>query len=255
MFIRGSRAVRAAEDGGAGGGGPDVAALQQELAALKAQNGELKGKVDEFRTNNIDMKKRIDALGDLTADDVTQLKELQKLAGNSEKLKLLKDGKLEEYDRKILEPVQKKYERDIEALTGQVKSLTEATDKWRGRWQGDRLDSLVKTAASAAGVRGEAIEDVTLYARQAFKVDEDGNLISAADERNAQGKPLTVDDWLGGMKEKKAYWFPGKGGGDGTGGAGGGNTTKAVKDMSEKEKSDFVAKHGIAEWRKKVAGG
>lgn len=163
--------------------------LNVEDAVSKEEFDSTKTKLDEFRTNNktlFDENKKFKNLasiiGSENLDPDTLQKKIDSLADekaaamktafDTEKTDL--SGKLTKYSTKVVE-------------------LT--------------LGSEITKAATAHGVVSSALEDVHLRAKNAFEVDEDGNVKIKNGLKDSKGKEYTVDSWMQEMKSKASHWF------------------------------------------------
>ncbi len=94
------------------------------------------------------------------------------------------------------------------------------------------IDNVVKTSAIKLGVIAEAVDDVVLRAKTMFRIENGQPVPKDADGKVIYGKdgssPMSVDEWLTGLKTSARHLFLGSAGS----GAGGGNRAGAP-DMSK----------------------
>jgi hypothetical protein len=168
-------------------------------------------KLAEFRDNNISLSKKLEEYDGV---DPKKYRDLVKMEA---------DGKFngktnEEIDQIIAERVgtmRTEYETTIDKLNKAVGV------------QGDQLslllvDNVVRDAANKNGVTGPAVDDILLRAKSVFKLvdgkpiphDDRGNVIYGTDGTN----PLSVVNWVGGLKKTASHLFPQS---QGSGAAGG----------------------------------
>lgn len=180
-----------------------------------------KQKVDEFRNNNIDLKKQVEEyeskFKDIDPAKYSEmLAEIERLSNDDNKNK--NQGPSKEEIENIVAERTKAMKQDYE---NQVQALKNANETQAGQLNGLLIDSAVRSAATEAGVRKGALSDVVLRAQQSFKV-VDGNAV-AHDENGGiiYGKngtdPLSVHEWVSGLKTSAEHLFEANSGG----GAGG----------------------------------
>ena len=106
--------------------------------------------------------------------------------------------------------------------TNQIDALQKANNGLTGQLNGLLIDGAVRNSAVEAKVKGAALEDVVLRAKQTFKVvdgkavahDGEGAIIYGKDGSN----PLSTVEWIGGLKTSAPHLFEtSKGGGAGAG--------------------------------------
>ena len=180
-----------------------------------------KSKVDEFRDNNISLKKQVEELTDKYGNiDLEKYQELMDKAA-------LDDGKKRITMDKVDEIVAERTQKMKEEHANQVTALTGSRDELSKQLDNLLIDGAIRDAAVAAKVRAGAVEDVVLRGKQTFKV-VDGKAVAHDDKGNVQyGKdgtnPLGPVEWVGGLKASAEHLFEqskggGAGGGDNRGG-------------------------------------
>lgn len=197
-----------------------------------------KSKVDEFRDNNIGLKKDLEELN--KKFEGVNLEEYESLRDKA----ALDDGKkrisMEKVDEIVAERTGAMKTAHSEELTGLNTQITTQGSQLNGLL----IDSAVRDAAIAAGVKKGAISDVVLRAQSTFKVVEGKALAHDSDGKVIYGKngtdPLTAGEWIGGLRTSADHLFEpnkggGAGGGDNSGGGGGGNQ-QSREDMSPLQK-------------------
>lgn len=180
-------------------------------------------RLDEFRNNNITLKK-----------------ELEKFEG----IDPLKYREMSEKEKKILEKklieageVDKVIEQRIAAMRedhdNKLKTVSSERDILQTRLSSVLIDSHVKSAAIALGALPTAVDDVVLRAKATFQV-KDGNVVAL----NSKGEviygkdgttPLGVDDWVKALKTSAPHLFEGMKGA----GASGGGRGQSGQDLSK----------------------
>lgn len=170
-----------------------------------------KEKLEEFRNNNIELSKKLDAYKDV---DPAKYKDLVKMEA---------DGKFsgktnEEIDRIIGERVgtmKTEYEKSIEELNKTVGTQAAQLNLLL-------VDNVVRDAANKGGVTGAAVDDILLRAKSIFKLvegkpiphDDRGNVVYGNDGTT----PLSVNGWVLGLKKTAPHLFPTSQGGGAPGG-------------------------------------
>lgn len=189
--------------------------LDIEGAVPKAQH-------DQFRDANVELKKKLEAFGDVTPERVQELisKENDFKAGNA----------------KTAEQINAEVERRTAELRttheAEMKKHTERISKLEGDLSTQVIDRALIDAGTELGLRGSAHEDLTYRGRQQFKLDEHGKPVAIDADGNVKygptGEPLTPKDFVQGLTKTASHLFdPSQGsgaGGSGSGGGGGGHT-------------------------------
>lgn len=172
-------------------------------------------RLNEFRSNNIQLKKALEAFEGV---DVDQYRKLVDQENKRKERKLIDAGDVDkvveqrvaamrtEYDGKLTEST-----KTIEALNGKLSSVL--------------IDSAVKSASVATGVVPTAVDDVVLRAKATFQVkgadvvavDAKGNVIYGKDGTT----PLSIDEWVKDLKKSAPHLFEGMRGSGANGNRGG----------------------------------
>ncbi len=216
-------------DGDPDGGGGGDAALQAKIdaavaaatAGLKKTNADLK----EEKRLLAEKAKAFDGL------DLEEMKTVHTLFKDSEDLKLIKEGKIDEVLARRNEKFLVENEKKVKAANDAVIAAEARLNKYSQRV----LDDSIRAAATKAGVHNlpGVIEDVILNARMDFTLNDEGNPVQMKEGAVVMGKdgktPFSPDEWFSQKAESKPHWFPtGSSGADqgGTGGSAGGKTIK-----------------------------
>lgn len=194
-------------------GAKSQADIDKQLSANQAERtAHTKTKQDLASANE-----KLKVWGDLEPDTVLgQLTELEtlKAAGPNAKADDI-NKKAEEIAATKFGQEKQKLQRDLVKVTGERDALLKETGDLKTSISTRSVDDAVREAATALKVLPEAVGDLTLLARSAFKITD--------------GKVLTEDgrdpnQWLEDRKKTSPYlWAPAKGAG--AGGQGGGDTT------------------------------
>lgn len=183
---------------------------------LDVEGAVSKSKVDEFRDNNVSLKQQIEELTDKFGNvDIDKYNELMEKAATD-------DGKKRITMEKVDEIVTERTKAMKAEHTNQIDALQKANNGLTGQLNGLLIDGAVRNSAVEAKVKGAALEDVVLRAKQTFKVvdgkavahDGEGAIIYGKDGSN----PLSTVEWIGGLKTSAPHLFEtSKGGGAGAG--------------------------------------
>jgi hypothetical protein len=206
---------------------------RQEGAAfvLDAEDVVPKTRLDEFRTNNIQLQQQLDKLKDV---DPVKYAELIKLQQDVEEGRLIKEGKLEE----VVNLRVTNMKRDLE---GQLATSNSALSQANARLAVLMIDDAVRQAAVKIGALPTALDDVVLRARTVYSMDK-GQPIPKDDKGQViYGKdgstPMAIEDWLVGLKKTAQHLFAGSQGS----GAGGGRSASTGVDMSKLSPAQKIA--------------
>lgn len=206
---------------------------------LDVEGAVSKSKVDEFRDNNIELKKQIEEMTDKYGNiDIDKYNELMKKAADDDGKKRITMDRVDEIVAERTQKMREEHQNQVEALTGNNNTLKSQLD-------GLLIDGAIRNAAVEAKVRPGALEDVVLRANRTFKVvdgkavahDEKGNVVYGKDGSN----PLSPSEWLNGLKKSADHLFEtssggGAGGGDNRGSGGAGGPGKDTSNMSSLQK-------------------
>lgn len=207
-----------------------------------------KDKLDEFRDNNDDLKKKnaglettVAAFASLGLSDPEKAKsELTDLRAIAQKVK---DGELkapdsieQEIARRVTE-VKSGFDNQIKALEAKNAELATDRNGWRTKFDRSVIDQHITNAVLAedSGVNPAALPDVLTRAHQVYKVNKEGKLVAMNGEAVVYGSdgvtPLPPKEWLGKVLAEAPYLSK-----DNTGsGATGGLTQQTGKAFESKE--------------------
>lgn len=198
---------------------------------LDAEDVVPKTRLDEFRTNNIQLQQQLDKLKDV---DPVKYAELIKVQQQVEEGKLIQAGKLEEVVTLRVTNMKKDLETQ---LNGTKTELSQANAQLALLM----IDNAVRQVAVQNGALPTALDDVVLRARtvysmekgQAVPKDDKGQVIYGKDGQT----PMTINDWLVNLKKSAPHLFAGSQGG----GAGGGRNGAGPADMSKLTPSQKIS--------------
>ena len=222
--------------------------MSEEITYTVEQYEEIKGKLDEFRGNNVKLMKDMDALQSKFANvDLDQYAEMMQKHRDQKDKKLIDAGKIDELVEERTARIRKDHNKVY-------KVLEEENSTYQRQLEGLMIDSAVRDQASKHGVLPTATEDILLRAKAVFRLkegqavpmDSDGNVIYLA----GATEPMGVDSWVKGLTETAPHLFALSNGGGSQHGSGGGEdgsntvTRKEFDAMTQKERSGFSKKGG-----------
>ncbi len=185
---------------------------------LQVEGAVAKERVDEFRNNNIELKRQLDVFADVDMDSYNGFKSLgiqsSEIAGLKETQTKIRDKKL--FDNKDIEGLVSAQVKDrIGIMTAdhatEMGKVTSALSKSDARLEDVLISNDLQTAAGNAGVLSTAMNDVLLRGRQVFKLqdgvstphDSKGGVIYGSDGVKA----LTTKEWVTGLKQSAPHLF------------------------------------------------
>lgn len=187
---------------------------------LECEGAAPAAKVAEFRQNNIDLKKRLEAFEGIDPKDIGDIK---RKASEYDTLKSDVKDKIEEAVQKRLATVKEDHDKETGALRTE-------NDGLKKQLSGLQIDQAIITQATELGLRKTASADMVARARAAWRL-EDGKPV-AYDEQGEKiygrnGEPITMKEWSERLAKDAPHLFEassGSGAGGGGGGGGGGDT-------------------------------
>jgi len=163
-----------------------------------------------------------------------------------EELKLLAEGKTDEAFNKRLERVNAQHQSELENVTGKLVDYESKLEKAEAQVRDLIIDQQVVTNFVNENGLKSGVPDVILRAKATFKI-EDGQAI-ARDENGQiiRGKdgPITVQEWVAGLKDTAPHLFPQSSGAGASGSSGNG------RDSVEKRLEEAAARGDMSEYRK-----
>lgn len=242
---------REGEPGAGGAAAPTAAEIAKQIqdavdaatSGLKATNAALKAEKQALA----DKAKAFDGL------DVDELKSFHAQFKDSEDLKLIKDGKIDE----VLARRNAKFLEDAGKQAKAAQDALEAEKAKNSKFAQRVLNDSIRAAASDAEVHKPAVEDVLLAASLVFTLDDEGRPVQMKDGEVVLGKdgktPFSPREWIESKRETKTHWFPsgssGSPAGDGAGGSGGGKTIRraAFDALPATERAKVAVTHRIVD--------
>lgn len=184
-----------------------------------------KERLDEFRNNNIELKKQLEAFNGV---DVKKYKELQDTVAKINAKELIEAGKVDQVVQERLSQMKQEHEATVADLSSKLSTRDRQIE-------GLLIDSAARTSAVQAGILPTALEDVILRAKVTFSV-VDGAVVGKDGDKILYDKdgttPLTVDGWVRTVLKNSAphlFTTP-------TGGGAGGGGRKSQGNLSAIDK-------------------
>ncbi len=223
---------------------------------LAAEGVVPKNKLDEFRTNNINLLRERDTL----KEQLTSVEEKYKDIDLDEYVKLkqskgkgAKKGTDEEEIEALLEERTKAMKQKLE---GELQTLRQTLSAKDAKLSTVLIDNTIQSAALTAGVTETAIDDVIRRGREIFRLKGDA-VVPMQGEHTIYGDdgitPLTVKEWITNLAGSAPHLFKQSqgGGASNSGGSGGALNVKAKADFKNvTEKSKFITEHGMEAYLK-----
>jgi hypothetical protein len=195
-----------------------VAKLAQ--AALEEQHAGLIRNRDEFKQEKEKLEGQVAQLQDAVKNweglDPAKVREVMANIEASEEAKLVAAGKTDEVVKIRTERLRSEYETQIKKLTDQLEARNGEVQRIRGLHDHLRIETATNAAIlKDGGITDTAPPDILPAAARMFSVDDDGNVVAyegQGDERKlVMGKdgetPLSLDEWLAGMKPDRPHWW------------------------------------------------
>ena len=215
----------------------------RQLDAMRHKNTQL---IDEYKQ----FKSRFDGF------DPEEFRALQEKLNASEEGQLIKEGKIDEAVEqraaRKMEQERAKHQSTVKGFEGQVHELSAKLEAANAQISGLVIDGAVRDAMAKAGGVPEAVEDAIRHARSVFRL-EDGKPVARDQDNNlVTGKDgaISIAEWveMGRSTHPHRYRQPTGGGAKGNNGSHGGALKRS--EMTQQQKTDFVAQHGTAEFLK-----
>lgn len=222
------------------------------------QNGEFvlavdgmvsKEKLDEFRDNNVALKRQAEELAaKLQGVDLDKYRELVDREQKERDKKLIDAGQFEQLLNERTAAMKADFEK-------QVKAMSDEKGKLSGQLEGLLIDNAIREAAAKSGVRATAVDDVLLRGRAMFKlVDGKATAMNGdSPQFGKDGNPLGISEWVSGLTDAAPHLFePSNGGGAPK--AGGNPAPNQPGKVSRDDSAAFLANlDGIATGKVSVA--
>lgn len=221
---------------------PEIQAIiDSAVAGLKSKNSEILGS----------LKATKEQLARFEGIDPDAMKSLLAKFSEDEDAALIKSGKIDEVINKRTERMKAGFEAETQA----ERKARETAEARVNAFSKRVLENSIRAEAGAAGLYHFAVEDALYRAGSVFVIDDNGNPVAAEGVFGKDGKPLTLKEWFGEMKDKAPHWFEAKASGSGANGGGGSTSSgnKSADKMTTAEKAKYVKENGLDKWQSKVS--
>lgn len=203
---------------------------QGDKFVLDAEGVVPKDKLDEFRTNNIELQRQLEKFKNVDPAKYNELLEIDRKIKEKE---LLDAGKVDELVNLRIKTMREAFEAEKNQLTNDLSVANSKLEQLL-------IDNVIKTSAIKLGVIPEAVDDVVLRAKGVFRIENGLPIPKGSDGKVVYGKdgtsPMSVDEWLTGLKTSAKHLFQGSYGS----GAGGGNRSGGA-DLSKLTPAQKIA--------------
>jgi hypothetical protein len=170
---------------------------------LQAEGLSPTARVNEFRENNLALKREMDELrARFDGIDPDNHRELAAQAQKIKERKLIDAGKLDELVAERTAAMKADYEKQIGSGTATQAALTRQLEALV-------VDNALRDAAAKASVRPTAVEDFLLRGKQLFRL-QDGKAVPFDGDKAIYGKdgePLSMSEWAGSLSERAPHLF------------------------------------------------
>ena len=172
----------------------------------------VKGKLDEFRGNNVKLMKDMETLSaKFDGIDVDGYKDMVKQQQAMKDKKLISEGKIDELLEERTKTMREKHNQELEKIQGLNATLNKQLETLV-------IDNAVRDSATKSGVVDTGIDDVLLRSQSVFSLkegkavphDREGNVIYG----EGTSEPMSVNEWVKSQMEVAPHLFkPSQGGG------------------------------------------
>ena len=165
----------------------------------------VKGKLDEFRGNNVKLMKDMETLSaKFDGIDVDGYKEMVKNQQDMKDKKLISEGKIDELLEERTKTMREKHNQELDKIQGLNGTLNKQLETLV-------IDNAVRDSATKAGVVDTGIDDVLLRSQSVFTLekgkavphDPNGNIIYG----EGTSEPMSVQEWVKGQMEVAPHLF------------------------------------------------
>ena len=195
---------------------------------LQVEGAVDKARLDEFRDNNVNLQRQLEAFKGLDP------KKVQDMLDNERKIaekKLIDAGDIEGLVNQRVATMKQTYDTQINELQNNLNQSTRQLEVLL-------IDNSVREHAIKLGVTPTAVDDVLLRAKTVFKVEEgrpvakdsQGNTLYGKDGQNS----LSLGEWIGGLKDQAPHLFVPSTGSGSTHNRGGGAPTSQNLSAAQK---------------------
>ena len=165
----------------------------------------VKGKLDEFRGNNVKLMKDMETLSaKFDGIDVDGYKDMVKQQQAMKDKKLISEGKIDELLEERTKTMREKHNQELEKIQGLNATLNKQLETLV-------IDNAVRDSATKSGVVDTGIDDVLLRSQSVFSLkegkavphDREGNVIYG----EGTSEPMSVNEWVKSQMEVAPHLF------------------------------------------------
>lgn len=184
---------------------------------------------DEFRKTNLDLKKKLEAFGELTPEQLEELRgSVDTLKGDLEKARKNKDADAEARIKAVQDGLQKKLDE-----------ASKTADGYKTRLESVLIDGEVARVAAEVGAHPTAIEDIATRVRPRFKIGDDNKpyVVDAQGNKvyGEDGQPIGVKGAVLSLVKTAGHLFKASSGGGASGSSAGGGRSNTAGNPWAKE--------------------
>lgn len=209
--------------------------IAKEVEGGVSINVVAKSKLDEFRENNITLSTERDQLkervakfepiiGENPEDFVSELEALRQTAQQVADGKLKASGDIEREVANRVASMKEDYTRQLQNAANETSAWKNKAGESDKRYRNSLIERAVTDAVlnPESGVEARALPDIISRATKIFVVDEHDAVIPKDGEATIYGSdgatPMTMNEWVEGLKDKAPYFFKNSSGGGAAGG-------------------------------------
>lgn len=220
--------------------------VDQETAGLRSNRDELKAEKKALSRKLRELEQRFDGL------DPDKVRALMQRFENDEEAQLIADGKVDEVIERRTKRALEQAESDVTAARTRAEELEQSESTLKARIKRLILDRAVQEVALSdeVGLLPSAVTDAIERAHRVFQVNDEDELVAMEGDTIIRGKdgksPLTIGEWLLGMRKSAPHWWaPSTGGGANGSGDGDPHDDKDRKAQVDKMSSRDKLRTGL----------
>jgi len=221
----------------------DLYTKQGDSYVLDIDDKDYKAKLDEFRNNNIDLRKKVESLTEAEKEaaalkeqmgqykdiDPERAREAIEKMSAIEEQKLIEAGRIDEVvEERIgrrLERLKSDYDGRIHKLESELENSQGSAGKYRERLEDVLINSSLQNAVMEVGTpKKGALVDIINRGKSVWTLDDDSNPLPKADGEVIYGKdgkqPITMEEWARSLLMDSPFLFEGSAGGGANGNLG-----------------------------------
>lgn len=176
--------------------------LDEEVNGLKEKNAEL-----------LNEKKKIqDTLSDFDNLDAEKAREALAFLEQNEQAQMIKDGKFDELVAKRTSTLRSEHETAVTTLQQELQEAMDTGKNHKFLYEGKMVEDAIRAAATASGVRADAIGDLIMHGKSVFSLAQDKSVEARTTDggllKTAEDLVLTPELWVEGMRKQSPYYWP-----------------------------------------------